>query len=62
MTPFNTLYVEVFLIQVVALPIMVFWGLIKFANSLFDINVPVMLHHSRVSKNEIVSTINPADG
>jgi lipopolysaccharide/colanic/teichoic acid biosynthesis glycosyltransferase len=56
------LYVGVFLIQVIALPIMVFWALIKFANSLFDTNAPVILHHSRVSKNEIVSTINPADG
>ncbi|MBA3005741.1 MAG: hypothetical protein KKB91_02095 [Proteobacteria bacterium] len=56
------LYVGVFLIQVIALPIMVFWSLVKFANSLFDTNSPVMLHHSRVSKNEIVSTSNPANG
>ncbi len=32
------LYVGVFIIQVIALPVMVFWLLVKFANSLFDIN------------------------
>ncbi|MBU2590746.1 MAG: hypothetical protein ABIJ24_02700 [Nitrospinota bacterium] len=32
------LYVGVFIIQVIALPIMVFWLLVKFANSLFETN------------------------
>jgi len=41
------LYVGIFLIQVIALPIVVFWLLIKFANSLFDTNAPVVLHRSR---------------
>jgi hypothetical protein len=41
------LYVGVFIIQVIALPIMVFWLLMKFSNSLFDTNAPVVLHHSR---------------
>ncbi len=44
------LYVGVFLIQVIALPIMVFWLLVKFTNSLFDSIVPVILHHPRQSK------------
>ncbi|MCX5870762.1 MAG: hypothetical protein NTY00_09055 [Deltaproteobacteria bacterium] len=56
------LYVGVFLIQVIVLPIMVFWLLVKFANSLFDINVPVIVHHSRDSGNGIARQVNPADG
>lgn len=46
------LYIGVFLIQVIALPIMIFWLLVKFANSLFGTNVPVILHHSRGLRNE----------
>ncbi len=46
------LYVGVFLIQVVILPIMVFWFLVKFANSLFDTSFPIILRHSRASGNE----------
>jgi hypothetical protein len=46
------LYVGFFLIQVIALPIIVFWLLVKFANSLFGTNVPVILHHSSASRNE----------
>jgi len=41
------LYVGIFLIQVIALPIAVFWLLIKFANSSFDTNAPVVLHRSK---------------
>ncbi len=48
------LYIGVFVIQVIVLPIMVFWLLVKFANSLFDTNVPVILHHSGDSKNGII--------
>ncbi|SDU04175.1 hypothetical protein SAMN04487931_10442 [Desulfobacula phenolica] len=36
------LYVGIFLIQVVALPIIVFGVFVKFANSLFDTNIPVI--------------------
>jgi hypothetical protein len=45
------LYVGFFLIQVIALPIIVFWLLVKFTNSLFGTNVPVVLHHSGASRN-----------
>jgi hypothetical protein len=45
------LYVGFFLIQVIMLPIIIFWLLVKFANSVFDTNVPVILHHSKVSGN-----------
>jgi len=56
------LYVGIFLIQVVALPIIVFWLLVKFANSLFDLNVPVILHHSRGSRNGISRQSHPTGG
>jgi hypothetical protein len=55
------LYVGVFLIQVIALPIMVFWLLVKFTNNLFDTNLPVTLRHSKITKNETVQQVNPAD-
>ncbi len=45
------LYAGIFLIQVIALPIIVFWLSVKFANSLFGTNVPAHLHHSSISKN-----------
>jgi hypothetical protein len=48
------LYVGVFLIQVIGLPIMMFWLLVKFANCLFDTNIPAILHHPKVSKNKNV--------
>jgi hypothetical protein len=48
------LYVGVFLIQVIGLPIMMFWLLVKFANCLFDTNIPAILHSPRVSKDENV--------
>lgn len=51
------LYIGVFLIQVVALPIMIFWMLVKLTNIIFDINVPLILNHSRVSKNENVQQV-----
>ena len=38
------LYVGLFLIQVLALPIMIFWLLLKFVNCLFDKNIPTILH------------------
>ncbi len=48
------LYVGVFLIQVIALPIMVFYLLAKFTNSLFDTNYSVMVHHATDSENDTV--------
>lgn len=56
------LYVGIFLIQVIILPLVVFWLLVKTANSLFLTNIPVILHHSQPSRNENVQQINPADG
>ncbi|MEN8210414.1 MAG: hypothetical protein ABFR31_01740, partial [Thermodesulfobacteriota bacterium] len=52
------LYVGVFLIQVVFLPIMVFWLLVKLSNSLFGISTPVILNHSAVSRNRNVQTLS----
>lgn len=46
------LYVGIFLIQVIALPIIVFWLLVKFANNLFGTNIPIILHHSRTEGNK----------
>ncbi len=45
------LYVGIFVIQVIALPILVFWIFLKFANSLFDTSIPVILHHPKFPKN-----------
>jgi hypothetical protein len=46
------LYAGIFLIQVIGLPILIFWLLVKFTNSLFDAEIPVILSHSKVSKNK----------
>ena len=48
------LYVGIFLIQVIMLPIMVFWFIVKLVNSLFDTNLSIILHHSKNSKHETV--------
>lgn len=40
------LYVGIFLIQVVFLPLLSFLFLVKMANTLFQKNMPVILHHS----------------
>ena len=56
------LYVGIFLIQVIILPLLVFWIFVKVANSLFLINIPIVLHHSPSSKNEDIQSINPANG
>ena len=47
------LYVGVFLIQVIILPLLTFWLLVKTMNSLFQTNFPVILHHSSKSKKDI---------
>ncbi len=54
------LYVGIFLIQVIILPLLSFWFLVKITNTLFHSNIPVILHHSRPLKN--AQQTNPADG
>jgi hypothetical protein len=41
------LYVGVFLIQIIILPLLSFWMLVKTANTLFFTNVPIVLQRSR---------------
>ncbi|MFC1819757.1 hypothetical protein ACFLZG_01545 [Thermodesulfobacteriota bacterium] len=55
------LYVGIFLIQVVILPLLSFWFLVKTANALFHTNIQGILHHSQPLKNENIPQINPAD-
>lgn len=38
------LYVGVFLIQVILLPLLIFWGLAKKVNSIFETNIPAIFH------------------
>lgn len=45
------LYVAIFMIQVILLPLAVFWLLVKTANALFFTNIPVILN-SRSSQDE----------
>jgi len=40
------LYVGIFVIQVIILPLLSFLFLVKMANTLFQKNIPVILHHS----------------
>ena len=42
------LYVGIFMIQVILLPLLSFWFLVKTANALFNISIPLILHHSRL--------------
>ncbi|MCP4023043.1 MAG: hypothetical protein GY729_14475 [Desulfobacteraceae bacterium] len=44
------LYAGIFLIQVIILPLLSFWLLVKAANALFYIDNPVIIHHSAISK------------
>ena len=46
------LYVGVFLIQVVILPLLSFWFLAKTVNALFHTKIPLILKHSQPLKNE----------
>jgi hypothetical protein len=55
------LYVGVFLIQVIILPLLSFWFLVKTVNALFHTKIPVILKHSQPLKNENSQQINPAD-
>jgi hypothetical protein len=45
------LYVGIFVIQVIILPLLSFWFLIKTANTLFRTNIPVILRPSQKSKD-----------
>ena len=55
------LYAGVFLIQVIILPLLAFWFLVKTANALFHTNIPAILHHSQPLQNNSVQQINRAD-
>ncbi|MBN1381018.1 MAG: hypothetical protein JXA41_05035 [Deltaproteobacteria bacterium] len=46
------LYVGVFLIQVVILPLLAFWFLVKIANTLFQTEIPSTLRHSPINKHK----------
>ncbi len=41
------LYVGIFLVQVIILPLLSFWFLVKITNALFTSDLPTMLYHSR---------------
>ncbi len=56
------LFVGVFLIQVIFLPIITFWLLVKCANSLFGANAPIILQHARGAKTGDVQQGNPTEG
>jgi len=47
------LYAGVFLIQVIILPLLTFWLLVKTTNTLFQTNLPMILRHSSKSKNDV---------
>ena len=46
------LYVGLFVIQVLAVPLIMFWLLIKMVNGLFKTNFPTIIHHSFGSKKD----------
>lgn len=50
------LYVGIFLIQVIILPLLSFFFLVRTINALFNTNIPQILLHSRSSKNENVQS------
>ena len=56
------LYVGIFLIQVIILPLLSFWFLVKTANALFHTHIPAILHHSRLIRKEDVQQTTPVDG
>ncbi len=55
------LYVGVFLIQVIILPLLSFWFLAKTANAVFQTNNPVILRHPQYYESEIANKIKPVD-
>ena len=42
------LYAGIFFVQVILLPILMFWGLVKIVNSLFGLNVPYIIRHAEL--------------
>ena len=48
------LYVGIFLIQVIILPLLTFWILVKTMNALFHTNIPVMMNYSQKTQNKNV--------
>jgi hypothetical protein len=55
------LYVGIFVIQVIVLPLLSFWFLMKTANSLFHTNVSVILHSAHKSKHSNVEQGSSSD-
>jgi len=56
------LYVGIFLIQVIILPLLSFFFLLKIINALFNTNIPIILHHSQSSVNQKDQSNAPVDG
>ncbi len=54
----TTLYVGIFFIQVLILPLLVFFLLVKITNSLFSTNIPVILQHPRIKKQKKTIALN----
>jgi hypothetical protein len=54
------LYVGVFLIQIIILPLLSFWLLVKMANTLFFANAPVVLQRSRQTGKDNSQHVAPA--
>lgn len=50
------LYVGIFLVQVIVLPLLAFWILIKTTNALFHTHMPMLLHHPPPSKDDHAKT------
>lgn len=46
------LYVGIFIIQVIILPFLAFWLLVKLANALFRTNIPVVIKNSKITGNK----------
>ncbi|HOO90195.1 MAG TPA: hypothetical protein PLA74_05165 [Syntrophales bacterium] len=55
------LYVGIFLIQVIVLPLLAFWFLVKTASALFHTNIPVLVHHSQPLQDGKAQGINSED-
>lgn len=56
------LYVGVFLIQVVILPLLAFWFLVKIANAIFQTNIPAIVHHQQKTSHHNNRQNSPSDG
>ena len=49
------LYIGVFIIQVIALPLSIFWFFIKITNKMFDTNLQIIIDHSKLSgRNKVI--------